>query len=555
MTTFLVSYRIDISTSGHQVNFVALVDSQFTASGITMPDINPADNWLNWRRDFEDEFDLVLEPTPANNKPSIALNTPQTYNFTVSNNSQLSIPSTTLSLAISPTGTANLSNIQISNITPAVSSGTTGGQITIDWQVAALEPGATANFSFDASIISVATGGNFGFEIDARIDSIAGESDFSNNRRTWQTTGDVSSDLAVLSVTPDNLTPNPGESVNFAINYANLGTLPKDSAWLRAVISATPDVPVFHLTNSDNASQNGDTLSWLISPLPARDNSGAQGTRNLTIIFDNVTAEGRYQIEVYAEIDTHGVFDDTQNNSNRGAVELAALPHLSLSTIELSGSLQESENLSYAFSIHNSGNFPARDMQLAIDIPQATEFRTMLAAGQSATPQASGTRYLLPIAEIAAGATISYTVGVQVFERVELLRQFQHGSNISLDFTATLTDGEVVLEQRHNTGLGIPRIEESFYLTRNIFRPTVHKDVSFTYDMVADTEVTFKIYNMAGELVREFTPASGIIGRRVRMVWNGRNNENELVGSGLYFIFAEVKGSSNRPMQKLIVVR
>ncbi len=554
-TAITVDYAIGVNSSGRTLNFTANVDSLFSALTLTMPDINPEDNSVVWWRNFDDAFDLVLEPTPENNKSAIAINSPQTYQFTVTNNSLLDFPTRTLTVEIVPTGNAAVGNLSISNINDGVSAVTGADKIMIIWTVPALSAGSSAQFSFDAGIISVATGGNFGFTINASVDLLAGETDTGNNARSWQTTGDVAADLAVLSVTPDNTSPGPGDVVNFTIAYANLGTLPKDSANLRVVISASPDMPVYHLTNSDNANVSGDTLAWLITPLPARGDAGSQGTRTIALTFDNVTQEGRYQIEVYAEIDTHGVFDDTGNNSMKNSIELTALPSLNMSTIEFAGNLQENENITYAFTITNTGNYPARDMSLEISIPQGTNFRNWSADGLAVSPQQSENSYTITIAGLAPEATLSYIVGVQVFARVELLRQFPHGSNLSLNFSATLTDADVVIVRSYSAGLGIPRVEESFYLTRNIFRPTVHGDVDLTYDLVADTEVGFKIYNMAGELVREFAPVAGIIGERVHMVWNGRNNKNELVGSGLYFIFAEVKGNSNRPMQKLLVVR
>jgi flagellar hook assembly protein FlgD len=73
--------------------------------------------------------------------------------------------------------------------------------------------------------------------------------------------------------------------------------------------------------------------------------------------------------------------------------------------------------------------------------------------------------------------------------------------------------------------------------------------------VIDNTAVRFKIYNLAGELVRSFPPQPARIGGRVSALWDGRNDRGDYVGSGLYFVFAEVDYKRERPSRRLVVVR
>jgi hypothetical protein len=72
------------------------------------------------------------------------------------------------------------------------------------------------------------------------------------------------------------------------------------------------------------------------------------------------------------------------------------------------------------------------------------------------------------------------------------------------------------------------------------------------WQLPVGTEISLRIYNVAGRLVRE--PASGYHeGGRYSFAWDGRDAFGELVGSGLYFCRFEAEGRVF--MQKLSLIR
>lgn len=73
----------------------------------------------------------------------------------------------------------------------------------------------------------------------------------------------------------------------------------------------------------------------------------------------------------------------------------------------------------------------------------------------------------------------------------------------------------------------------SLELNRNSFDPARGEIVTISFGTTAD-DVMVRIYNMAGTLVRTLEPAGAS-----STTWNGRNEEGELVASGVYFLLIE----------------
>jgi hypothetical protein len=213
--------------------------------------------------------------------------------------------------------------------------------------------------------------------------------------------------------------------------------------------------------------------------------------------------------------------------------------------------LESDQALVYSFTYGNFGTFAATNATLDLKMPQATAEWTD-AAG---TPLSSPTR--LELGDLAPGFQAPMTVRMKIIKREDLLRSFGGGTAVELKFEATLaaTNAPAPLSKSRSDQLLVPQLVEGFFLTRNKFQPETHGDVEIHFDVVKDANVGFKIYNLAGELVRSFAPRAGAVGSRIREIWNGRNDTGELVASGLYFIFAEADYKSERPYRKLIVVR
>jgi uncharacterized repeat protein (TIGR01451 family) len=414
--------RVGVGNPGKCVNFVAKVDTSFNVQGVVLPDLNPADNTDRWRRCLNDAFDLVLAPTPENNKPAVVINQTQSYKLEFTNQSLLTLPPFTLRALLQPTGSTLADQIKIAN----PSDGGMVAGLQINWTIPPMAPNSTGQRTFETTIAGINMEGTFGFTLTGEAQVIPGESNTANNRRTWET-------------------------------------------------------------------------------------------------------------------------------------RATALPQLTLSDIRLEGTLASEEILTYAFTYGNAGNFPAHEATLKLALPVATAFLEWLdAEGQPLSHDDLGNgQRQVNLGDLSPGFQAASTVRVKVMKREDLWRSFSPGAAIDLKFEATLAASNVQspVSKSRIDRLNVPPIVESFYLTRNTFRPEVHGNVELHFDVVRDAEVRFKIYNVAGELVRALGPVPGLIGSRVRQIWDGRNDGGSLVASGLYFVFAEVGYKSERPYRKLIVVR
>jgi hypothetical protein len=232
-------------------------------------------------------------------------------------------------------------------------------------------------------------------------------------------------------------------------------------------------------------------------------------------------------------------------------VRLAALPQLFLSDLTLAGKLESDQTLVYSFTYGNLGTFAATNATLELKMPQATVEWT----DAGGTALSSTTR--LELGDLAPGFQAPMTVHMKIIKREDLLRSFGGGTAVELKFEATLAAANAPppLSKSRSDQLLVPQLAEGFFLTRNTFQPETHGGVEIHFDVIKDANVGFKIYNLAGELVRSFAPRTGVVGSRVREIWDGRNDTGELVASGLYFIFAEVDYKNDRPYRKLIVIR
>jgi hypothetical protein len=499
---------------------------------------------------LNDVFDLVLEPTPENNKPAAVINQTQSYKLEFTNQSLLTLPAFTLQARLQPTGPTSADQIDIAN----VSDGGAKAGLQIAWTIPSLAPNTSGVRTFDATITGITTGGAFGFALTGELQIFPGESDTTNNRRTWGTNATVVTNLAVEDVASTTPEVNVGQTAKIDITYANRGSLDKDRADLRALIAVSPKI--YRIENvSDGGRVNADatTITWTIQPLPAT-GAAARGTRSFELIFDNVTQAGDYNVKIVGEIDRFDASDDPRDNRDSTNIHLDALPRLTLSDIGLSGTLAGDELLIYSFNYGNFGNFSARDAKLKLALPTATSFIAWLDANGQPLPHDN---LQANLGDLSPGFQASTTVRIKILKREELLRSFSPGAAIDLKIEATLAAGNVPqpVSKSRIDRLNVPQVVESFYLTHNTFRPGVHGGVELYFDVTQDAEVRFKIYNVAGELVRSFASAPGVIGSRVRQLWDGRNDSGDLVASGLYFVFAEVGYKNERPYRKLIVVR
>jgi hypothetical protein len=76
--------------------------------------------------------------------------------------------------------------------------------------------------------------------------------------------------------------------------------------------------------------------------------------------------------------------------------------------------------------------------------------------------------------------------------------------------------------------------EAKVYLTRNPFRYGTDKPTSFVYELPVSGRVTIKIFDKTGDLVRTLVDDLPQTQGRFTQVWDGLNNFDRFVGSGIY---------------------
>lgn len=252
--------------------------------------------------------------------------------------------------------------------------------------------------------------------------------------------------------------------------------------------------------------------------------------------------------------------NDTTNNRCEWKTTVAGEAKLSLGSINLTATkISFAETLAYSVSYKNEGNISARDVTLTLKLPDATTYLNGTAGNATGRiinfAYSDGTA-LGQLGDLPPGFEGEVTIKLRVFNREDLLDKYRGQTSIDLVFSATASSRNAdSVSQSRTDALAIPKFAEAFYLSHNLFRPEQDNTVELYIDVTDNTAVRFKIYNVAGELVRSFPPQQVRIGGRASALWDGRNGRGDFVGSGLYFIFAKVDYKRERPSRRLVVVR
>jgi hypothetical protein len=85
-------------------------------------------------------------------------------------------------------------------------------------------------------------------------------------------------------------------------------------------------------------------------------------------------------------------------------------------------------------------------------------------------------------------------------------------------------------------------------LSKNVFRPQEDPPLVISFKAPENGEVTVRVYNLAGELV--MTPFKSAVanGLWYQANWDGRNDQAELVASGVYFV--SVRGAGIKTIRR-----
>jgi flagellar hook assembly protein FlgD len=90
-------------------------------------------------------------------------------------------------------------------------------------------------------------------------------------------------------------------------------------------------------------------------------------------------------------------------------------------------------------------------------------------------------------------------------------------------------------------------------LDRNVFRPNLGTPLAISFKAPEDGYVTVRIFDVAGENVREPYQANVAAGTWIQAHWDGTNDAGEKVAAGIYVI--SVKGAGLRSLKKVVLLK
>jgi hypothetical protein len=129
--------------------------------------------------------------------------------------------------------------------------------------------------------------------------------------------------------------------------------------------------------------------------------------------------------------------------------------------------------------------------------------------------------------------------------------------NFSLQISgATAGQNVTIIENGVKAGSSLPSYTlnpEKAFTSANVFNPEKGGTLSIGFVAQSDGNVTVKVYNIAGTLVRPVFEASCSEGQQYQANWDGKNGDGSTVASGVYFI--SVRGAGIRTIRKVVVLK
>ena len=115
--------------------------------------------------------------------------------------------------------------------------------------------------------------------------------------------------------------------------------------------------------------------------------------------------------------------------------------------------------------------------------------------------------------------------------------------------------GEAEMQKEFQIPSPLPQPSE-YALEQNYPNP-VGEDTSIPYQLAESFDVTIKIYNLTGQLVRTLDEGYKVAGFYLSQdraaYWDGRDDNGEMVASGLYFY--HLRAGNFETVRKMAVVR
>lgn len=459
---------------------------------------------------------------------------------------------------ISPAPASSIYSIDASSISDA---GTLVSENQIEWTISSLEPAAGGQRSFDLLFDRATGGGNFAVNVEAAIDPFdAQEENLANNKMAVDYQVQVRADLAITAIAPQPRSVDIGERARIDVDFANLGELDKERAIVRTRLAVTPAGLNWRLENVDGAGlvqQSATLLEWAITPLPAAPATNS-GRRSFDIVFEGIERAGEYRLEVTAEIDPFDATDDAGNNRQSTNFTLRGAPVLELLGLEgRPSALVANDTVTCYFEYRNSGAFRADDARLNLTLSDDLLFVDWTFENQNPGVTSTGRAAEAQLGTLPPGFVGRARVTARTLDTRSLRARYPNGATvdvqqtISLAATGAASPNPVV----HTARLNISAPGEKFHLSRNRFRPSEHGSLRIYFVVTQSAEVGFKIYNIAGELIRSFPPQVVDTDDQVVEFWDGRNDRGDRVASGLYYIYAVANYDHKQPVRNVVVIR
>ena len=86
----------------------------------------------------------------------------------------------------------------------------------------------------------------------------------------------------------------------------------------------------------------------------------------------------------------------------------------------------------------------------------------------------------------------------------------------------------------------------------NLFHPAKGEKVSIYYKIDSSTQVSIKLYNLAGEMVRTLVDENKGAGQ-YWIDWEGKNDDGSLCAAGVYII--QIKTDGFKENKKIILIK
>ena len=118
--------------------------------------------------------------------------------------------------------------------------------------------------------------------------------------------------------------------------------------------------------------------------------------------------------------------------------------------------------------------------------------------------------------------------------------EFEIKSVVSDEEYNIITIWNITVEPGVGAGAILPALTRLYQNYPNPFNPTT----TIKFDLVNAGKVTVKVYNIKGELVRTLYSGNYPAGKH-DVIWNGKDNSDKTVSSGVYFYHLKIKNYSS----------